>query len=120
MTLDDFTTTIADAIKSDPEFRSMDMPFHLGIPPADQAGKPMVPCVTLDGLLCIDDKIGTWTGNLNLWGDDMSLSFIQLSQRFLRILDGTSIVQTSGFLSRPEPENAINRSLYPVRFYITA
>lgn len=119
MTLDDFTTTIADAIKADPELRSLKMPFHLGIPPADDTGKPMVPCVTLDGLVCIDDKLGAWTANLNLWGDDMSLSFLQLSQRFLRIIDRTCIVQTSGFLSRPEPDNAINRSLYPVRFYIS-
>ena len=102
MTLDEFTTAIADAIKADPELRSLKMPFHLGIPPADDAGKPMAPCVTLDGIVCIDDKLGAWTANVNLWGDDMSLSFLQLSQRFLRILDGTGVVQTSGFLSRPE------------------
>lgn len=118
MTFDEFVTILADAIKADPELRSLNMPFHLGIPPADETGKPLVPCVTLDGLVCIDDKLGAWTANVNLWGDDMSLSFILLSQHFLRILDGTGIVQTNGFLSRPEPENAINRCLYPVRFYI--
>ncbi|WP_449471652.1 hypothetical protein [Sphingobium chungangianum] len=118
MTLEELIDTITDAIGGDTLLRSLDMPIHLGIPPADQAGNALVPCVTLDGLVCVDDKIGTWTANINLWADDLTLSFIMLSQHFLSVLDATGVVQTSGFLNRPEPENAINRSLYPVRFYV--
>jgi hypothetical protein len=118
MNLTDLIDTIADAIGNDTELKSLNMPFHLGIPPADQNGNALVPCVTLDGLVCLDDKIGTWTANIHLWSDDLTLSFTLLSQHFLSVLDRTGVVQTNGFLNRPEPDNAINSSLYPVRFYI--
>jgi|3_EtaG_2_1085321.scaffolds.fasta_scaffold07898_4 hypothetical protein len=120
MTIDEFITTITDTILADPEVKAVGASFHLGIPPVDDSGKPLLPCITLDGVYCLDDKIGSWRANINLWSDDLSFEFIKLSKRFLAILDSTLIIETNGFIHRPSPERGNNRSIYPIRFYINS
>jgi len=111
MTIEDVIIYITDQVKSTPDLNALGMKFVLGTPVA-------FPSLTLDGIVCLDDKQGTWTANLHIWLKGIpKLHALKLANQLLAAL-GNGPVQTHGHLYRPEDEQNLESYLLPITFWI--
>ena len=68
-------------------------------PPLD--GGPS-PCVRLDGLTDLNDKLGRYTCFIKLWSTDTTSAFITLAEQFKAVLNTSTMMDPGGYLPRPE------------------
>lgn len=83
-----------------------------GIP--DPAGP--YPCVRIDGLQCLDDKLDRYMANIKLFDRDTSSGFYDTAEAFRRAISSSpSIqVQVQGYIDRPD--TGFSCALFPVTF----
>lgn len=111
MTYKAFTDALAAQIKGSTmgsKFKSGF--FNLGLPGT------LYPCVTLDGITDLNDKLGKHTAVITFWNKDTSLQFLDDAQTFKKILQSAG-VEVITAAHRPSATQEINKMVYVVSFY---
>lgn len=76
------------------------------------------PSITIDGIVRDDSKLTSYTATLKLWLNDQDTDLIYYADYLLGQLKSSSHFVTSGWVSRPEPDNNLYCALFPVTIYV--
>ncbi|KQN09074.1 hypothetical protein [Sphingomonas sp. Leaf28] len=79
--------------------------------PAEQGPYP---CLRIDGLTSLDDKLNRYYLNLKLWGMDMGIGFIEQIEQLRAALATSDKFHCMGYIHQPEP--ARNCSVFAMTF----
>lgn len=68
--------------------------------PAEQGPYP---CLRIDGLTCLDDKLNRYYLNLKLWDIDMGIEFLGRVEHLRQALAQSDKFDCMGYVHQPEP-----------------
>jgi hypothetical protein len=72
------------------------------------------PCLRVDGLVCLDDKLNRYYLNLKLWSMDMGIDFLNQVEQLRSALASSDKFQSMGYLHQPEPSR--NMAVFALTF----
>lgn len=70
-----------------------------GLPPE----QGQYPCLRIDGLVCLDDKLNRYYLNLKFWSMDMSIGFLSQVEVLRLALSKSDKLASMGYVHQPEP-----------------
>jgi hypothetical protein len=86
--------------------------LDVGIPSANGPW----PCIRVDGLVCLDDKLNRYSVNNKLFSKDLTYKFYDLAETLRAALIADATIMAGAYIDRPE--TGLSCVLFPVSFAV--
>lgn len=111
MNIEELFQHVTELVNSDPDLAS-DFADRLYLGVADS-----FPAITIDGIVCINDKLGQYTFNINLVTKAVTRSFDESATYFAQVAKLKAAIEASEAIAGGDwmdrPETGYNRAFFP-------